>query len=127
MNIPRRWQRRVRGAWRGIQRAAGLLSAVVAAVWLVQKGRLGRSGRRVVRTRPKQADERTMRRIAEAQSGGISSQESDARYESGEHPGGLHGKAVRPPPDAEMYEIDEPADRTQTHRGSRRTMSTMRR
>ncbi|MDC3962700.1 hypothetical protein [Polyangium jinanense] len=126
MNIPRRWQRRVRGAWRGIQRAAGLISAVAAAVWFVQRGRLG-AGRRVVRTRPKQADERTIRRIAEAQAGGISSQESDARYESGEHPGGLHGKAVRPPPDAEIYEIDEPDDRTLSHRGSRRTMSSMRR
>lgn len=125
MNIPRRWQRRVRGAWRGIQRAAGLISAVAAAVWFVQRRRV--SGRRVVRTRPQKADERTIRRIAEAQSGGISSQESDARYESGEHAGGLHGKAVRPPPDAEIYELDEPEDRTHAHRGSRRTMASMRR
>jgi hypothetical protein len=125
MNIPRSWERRVRGAWRGIQRAAGLMGAVAAAAWLVQRGRGG--GRRIVHRRPSEADERTIRRIAEAQSGGISSQESDARYESGEHPGGLHGKAVRPPPDAEMFELDEPGDRTQTHRGTRRTMSSIRR
>src|SRR3954468_20934374 len=41
------------------------------------------------------ADERTMRRMAEAERGGLSSRESTARYERGENPGGLHHKAVR--------------------------------
>jgi hypothetical protein len=36
------------------------------------------------------ADERTQRRIAEEQHGGISSQESAERYASGENPGGTH-------------------------------------
>ncbi len=124
MNIPRSWRRRARGAWAGVERAVGLLASVVAATWLVQRRR---ASTRVMHRRPQTADERTIRRIAEAQAGGISSQESDARYESGEHPGGLHGKAFRPPPDAEVYEWEEPGDRTQTHRGTRRTMSSTRR
>lgn len=36
------------------------------------------------------AHERTQRRTAEAQGGGISSQESAERYASGENPGGTH-------------------------------------
>jgi hypothetical protein len=41
------------------------------------------------------ADERTMRCMAEHEQGGMSSAESDARWESGENPGGTHHKAVR--------------------------------
>jgi hypothetical protein len=41
---------------------------------------------------PVHADERTMRRVAEAQAGGMSSEESAARYARGENPGGLHQK-----------------------------------
>ena len=51
------------------------------------------------------ADERTIRRIAEAQAGGISSQESDARYERGENPGGIHHKAP-PPPEVQLDPSD---------------------
>jgi len=36
------------------------------------------------------ADERTQRRTAEEQGGGMSSQESAERYASGENPGGTH-------------------------------------
>lgn len=69
-----------------------------------------------------------MRRIAEAQAGGMSSEEGRARWERGEHPGGLHGKAERLPPDAESLEIEEPHDRKEIHRGARRTaMPAMRR
>jgi len=42
------------------------------------------------------ADERTIRRAAEAQDGGVSSQESRAAYERGENPGGLHRGGKRP-------------------------------
>jgi len=41
-------------------------------------------------TNTQNADERTQRRIAEEQHGGISSQESAERYASGENPGGTH-------------------------------------
>jgi hypothetical protein len=124
MNIPRRWRRRARDTWGGVGRVIGLVASVAAAAWF-SKGR--RRPTRIVHRRPETADERTIRRVAEAQAGGISSQESDARYERGENPGGLHHKAERPPPDAEMFEIEEPPDRTQTHRGSRRTMASNRR
>ena len=40
------------------------------------------------------ADEKTIRLIATAQDGGISSEESRLRYERGENPGGTHHKAV---------------------------------
>ena len=40
------------------------------------------------RTQPEPADEKTPRRIDEAQRGGISSEESARRYETGENPGG---------------------------------------
>jgi hypothetical protein len=41
-------------------------------------------------TKTTNADERTQRRLAEEQQGGISSQESAERYASGENPGGTH-------------------------------------
>ncbi|MDI1451348.1 hypothetical protein [Polyangium sp. 6x1] len=39
---------------------------------------------------PEHADEKTQRRTAESQHGGISSEESSRRYETGENPGGTH-------------------------------------
>jgi hypothetical protein len=42
------------------------------------------------------ADERTIRRTAEAQDGGISSEESRAAYERGDNPGGLHQGGMSP-------------------------------
>jgi hypothetical protein len=41
------------------------------------------------------SDERTSRRIAEAEHGGISSAESAARWERGENRGGTHHRSVR--------------------------------
>jgi hypothetical protein len=43
--------------------------------------------------RPEHADEKTQRRTAEQQHGGISSEESSRRYETGENPGGTHQDA----------------------------------
>jgi hypothetical protein len=51
-------------------------------------------GSRVARP-PVGGDERTARRLAEAEHGGLSSAESAARWERGENPGGTHHKAVR--------------------------------
>jgi hypothetical protein len=44
------------------------------------------------------ADERTIRRVGEAQLGGMSSEQSRAAYESGENPGGLHHGGTGPLP-----------------------------
>jgi len=77
---------------------------------------------------PAVADERTIRRTAEAQDGGISSRASAERYQRGENPGGTHGglghqRAPTEPPVSETYEVeDEPGprikDRRETRRGS---------
>jgi hypothetical protein len=111
---------------RDIARSAGYVLSFVATAALLSWLELRRRGKRP--RVPTTADERTMRRIAEAQAGGMSTEEGRARYESGEHPGGLHGKAERPPPDLESFEDEEPHDRLEIHRGSRRiAMPAMRR
>ncbi len=101
----------------------GFAAFMLFASWLDARWR------RAARPRvPKTSDERTMRRHAEAQAGGMSSEEGRARYEHGEHRGGLHGKARPLPPDAEEFEDEEPGDRLAIHRGSRRAaMPAMRR
>lgn len=48
-------------------------------------------------TIPEHADERTRRRMAEAEHGGVSSEEGTERWLRGENPGGLHHKAPRAP------------------------------
>jgi len=47
---------------------------------------------------PDRADERTIRRIGEAELGGVSSEASRAAYESGQNPGGLHHGGKGPAP-----------------------------
>jgi hypothetical protein len=42
------------------------------------------------------ADERAIRRTAEVQDGGVSSEESRAAYERGDNPGGLHRGGKNP-------------------------------
>jgi len=46
--------------------------------------------------REEHADERTIRRAAEAELGGMSSEESRRAYENGENPGGLHHRGASP-------------------------------
>lgn len=85
---------------------------------------------------PEHADERTIRRIAEEQVGGMSTDEMLERYESGEHPGGMQGGAFIPPEDMEEGKVreslhaepydDEPADPKMRRPGHRRGMSTQR-
>ncbi|UQA58272.1 hypothetical protein [Polyangium aurulentum] len=123
--LSRTWRRRVRRVFRGLSRATELVLGAIATAWF--KGRERPTTRARHRVASETADERTMRRIAERQAGGISSQESDARYVSGENPGGLHQKARRPEPDSEEYEIEDPFGRTETHRHTRRTMAFSRR
>ena len=45
---------------------------------------------------PEHADERTIRRVGEAQLGGMSSEESRDAYLRGENPGGLHHGGKKP-------------------------------
>jgi hypothetical protein len=47
---------------------------------------------------PAHADERTIRRVGEAQLGGMSSEASRQAYERGENPGGLHHGGSGPAP-----------------------------
>jgi hypothetical protein len=77
---------------------------------------------------PVHADERTLRRIAEAERGGLSSKESAARYARGENPGGLHHKAVRHEgPEHQRPELYEPQERKETVPGGERHIAVMRR
>jgi hypothetical protein len=60
------------------------------------------------------SDERTSRRIAEAEHGGISSAESAARWERGENRGGTHHRSVRHEgPEHPRPEHEEPQERKQ--------------
>lgn len=73
------------------------------------------------------ADERTIRRIAESQNGGLSSEESAARYASGENPGGLHHGAVRHADPLADDVIEEPEERKERRPRHERHMSASRR
>src|SRR6267378_1481095 len=57
-----------------------------------------RVGARNVEPTPSHADERTIRRMGEAELGGSSSEKSREAYERGENPGGLHRGARRARP-----------------------------
>jgi hypothetical protein len=77
---------------------------------------------------PDHADERTIRRVLEEQHGGISSEESDARYASGENPGGLHHKmAHHDGPEHQRPSLEEPQDRKERRPGHNKHMSANRR
>jgi hypothetical protein len=74
------------------------------------------------------ADERTIRRLAELQRGGLSSREGVARYERGENPGGLHHKAVRREgPEHPRHHLEEPKERKEKIPGRVRCIPVMRR
>lgn len=98
----------------------------------VEHGRHAKRARRVRPGEPKPqepADERTMRRVAEAQNGGISSAESDARFARGENPGGMHHKAVRRD-EGEVHprpEREEPQGREERVPGGQRRLAETRR
>jgi hypothetical protein len=77
---------------------------------------------------PQHADERTARRVAEAQSGGVSSAESAARLARGENPGGLHHKRVLyESPERLRPDQDEPPERKVRIHGRERHLPAMRR
>src|SRR3954454_22994553 len=104
-----------------------------SAVWLLSVERLLRN-RRDVRGRSRapgrtapagvsknyasHADERTIRKIAEEQDGGISSAASRAAYEQGENPGGLHhgGTPAQPAPHRGDPSVEDGADESQRTR-----------
>ena len=83
---------------------------------------------------PKVADERTMRRMAEAEHGGISSAEGMDRWLRGDNPGGLHQRAPRRPadeadmmPERERPQQEEPQGRKERIPGGARHLPTARR
>ena len=77
---------------------------------------------------PAHADERTARRLAEAERGGLGSAESAARWASGDNPGGLHHKAVRrETPEHPRPADDEPQDRKERVPRGEKHMPTNRR
>jgi hypothetical protein len=77
---------------------------------------------------PEHADERTLRRTAEAQRGGLSSEESAARYARGDNPGGTHRKAVRHEgAEHQRPGLYEPQERKETVPGGERHIAVMRR
>jgi hypothetical protein len=79
-------------------------------------------------TTPAHTDERTARRIAEAQRGGVSSAESAARWAAGDNPGGLHHKAVRrDSPEHPRPTDEEPSERKERTPGGEKHMPVSRR
>ncbi len=74
------------------------------------------------------ADERTARRLAEAERGGLSSAESAARLACGDNPGGLHHKRVqREGPERPRPEQDEPPERKERLHGREKHLPALRR
>lgn len=125
-----------RAARRALASTVTYLTAVMEAFGRLLQ-RLG-GGRRAAlgprrpseRRAPVVADERTMRRIAEAQAGGISSAEAAGRWRRGENPGGIHHKAVRrveDEADLARSDLDEPKARKERVPGGGRHLPTGRR
>jgi hypothetical protein len=89
------------------------------------RARAGETGRPSV---PVHADERTLRRMAEAERGGISSAESAARWQRGDNPGGMHHKSVRREgPEHLRPSQDEPQDRKEREPRGEKHMAATRR
>lgn len=116
------------------QRGSRLLRALGRAIHRlmrrVKSALLARRRPTLARRRPtpEHADERTIRRMAEAERGGASSRESSARYERGDNPGGLHHKAVRREgPEHARHHLDEPKERKEKVPGGTRRIAVMRR
>jgi len=85
-------------------------------------------------TVPEHADERSIRRMAEAEHGGMSSAEGTERWLRGANPGGLHHKAVRRPedeafmmPERERPAWEEPQGRKERVPGGERHIPATRR
>lgn len=92
---------------------------------ILQARRATRAG---LRPTSEHADEKTIRRLAERERGGLSSRESAARYERGENPGGLHHKAVRREgPEHPRHHLEEPKERKEKVPGGERHIPVMRR
>lgn len=116
-------------AWTALERSAR------AVFGLVSKARARfRPGGRVERPPPvaqrhvDHADERTIRRIAEAQSGGVSSEESAARFARGDNPGGLHHRMVHHDgPEHQRPELEEPQERDERRPGHSKHLAAHRR
>jgi hypothetical protein len=77
---------------------------------------------------PEHADERTARRLAEQEHGGVSSAQSVARWEKGDNPGGTHRKAVRHEgPERPRPSQEEPQERKERVPGGEKHLPANRR
>lgn len=127
--MPQRREQKGR-LWRWIVRKIRALAAQARSLLQARRARPP-TPRRPARARPiarEHADERTIRRIAEAEGGGLSTRESDARYERGENPGGLHHKAVRREgPGEARHHLEEPRERKEKVPGGERHLAAQRR
>lgn len=121
MKPERRQQRSLLRRW--ITRLIGSFAGRLQAILRARRARRPRWKPTIER-----ADEKTIRHIAEAQGGGVSSRESAARYERGENPGGLHHKAVRREgPEHPRPSLEEPQERKEKVPGGARHIPVMRR
>jgi hypothetical protein len=88
------------------------------------------AGRAEFRRTEQRADERTLRRVAEARHGGLSSQESAIRYVRGDNPGGTHNNGAPHLRDRQLYpgpDEEEPPARTERAPGKAKRMASTRR
>ncbi|MCC6554645.1 MAG: hypothetical protein IT372_16830 [Polyangiaceae bacterium] len=111
-------------------RSSGLVRRIVRPLSGDRLRRVRRTAEEVRARGPAwHADERTMRRVAEAEHGGLSSEESAARFARHENPGGTHGKApVREEgPPHERPEQEEPQERVERVPGGERRLRATRR
>ncbi len=109
--------------WRWFERLFDTFTARLKAT--LRARRVARAWRR---RKTEHADEGTIRRVAEAQRGGLSSRESWARYLRGENPGGLHHRAVRREgPEHPRHHLEEPKERKEKVPGGPRRIPIMRR
>ncbi len=101
------------------------------ALACVQAGQRSMRARQPARQKhavPEHADEKTRRRMAEAEGGGSSSAESDARWQSGDNPGGTHHRSVRREgPEHPRPEQEEPQGRKEREPRGERHMGAVRR
>jgi hypothetical protein len=123
----------VRGLMKRVRRALRSSTLVRRIVRPLSQGRLRRVRRTAedvfARRSAWHADERTLRRTAEMERGGLSSEESAARFARRGYRGGTHQKAVHQDegPLHQRPEQEEPQERVERTPGGEKHMPAVRR
>jgi hypothetical protein len=120
----------VKGLMKRVRRALRSFTLVRRIVRPLSQGRVRRTAMDVLARRtPWYADERTLRKTAEAERGGFSSQESAARFARREHRAGTHQKAAmrEEGPTHQRPEQEEPQARIERTPGGEKHMPDVRR